>query len=167
MRFKVTGSKAARIFYTLLAVGLLGYIFFDVYVMVRVLPDLRFDRQFTILTYSVGVISGFVLAVFDIYILHRVFDEITVYKRQIVVKRLFRKEIEFDKEDIKKWCITMNHVRYYWTSVITISIGRKYVDLDYRVHENFDEMEKYLEKYCPEKRVDSIVQGCFSTKKVF
>lgn len=157
MRFKVTGSKAARIFYTILVVGFFVYFFLDLYLMVRVLPGLHFDRQFTILTYSVGVIAAIGFPMFSIYILHRVFDVVTVDKRQIVVKRLFRKEIEFDKEDIKKWCITMNHVRYYWTSVITISIGKKYVDLDYRVHENFDEMEKYLEKYCPEKRVNSIV----------
>ena len=156
MKFSVTGTKIMRILYIIIWLSVAGLIGYGNYLLLKVYPESGIEKSDLMLAYGISIGSDIVTILFGLYLLHMVFDIVYVDGRQIVNKRLFRKAKRYDVDDINRWSSTFNHIRTYWTKVITIHIGKEYIDITCDVHSNFDEMGKYLWKYCPKKRVAMI-----------
>lgn len=156
MNFSVTGKKNARVFYIILMLGVFCLVGFGNYLLLEVYPESGIGRKDIIIAYAVCIVCDIVAVLFSLLLLHMVFDVVYIDGRQIILKRLFRKEKEYDVNDVNRWCATLNRARTYWTSAITIHIGKEYIDINHTIHSNIGEMGKYLDEHCPEKKVDII-----------
>ena len=154
--FCITGNKIMRFTYVFLSLCCIGVMSFVAFAMIKFVPTCFPSKREALVVYGIGIASGLVSVSFIDMLIHMVFDKTYIDGNQIVVRTFYGKQWEYNVSDINKWSITRKHFRTYWDNVITVHIGKKYLDFHQLNHTKFVELWVYLEKHCPEKQVDII-----------
>ncbi|WP_026653040.1 hypothetical protein [Butyrivibrio proteoclasticus] len=154
--FCITGNKIMRFTHIFISLCMVGVMSFLVFVMIKFVPTCFPSKREALVVYGIGVACGLVSISLNNLLIHMAFDKTNIDGNQIVVRTFYGKQWEYDLSDISKWSIARKHFRTYWDNVITVHVGKKYLDFNQLYHTNFDEFWDYLEKHCPEKQVDII-----------
>ena len=154
--FCITGNKIMRFAHVFTSLGIIGLISFLTFVMIKYVPTCFPNQREALVVCGIMIACEAVLLWLITLLLHMAFDKTFIEGQQIVVRAFYGKKWEYDLSDINKWSVTKQHFRTYWDKVITIHVGKKYLDFNRLYHTNFDVLWDYLESHCPQKQVDII-----------